>query len=83
MCDQKPIITRAGWVCPHCRTAYSPDVQMCQCATVSPSLADRLRNGRRPVSPWAPSCTCGPWNSILPPPPCPVHGQAQFVQVTC
>lgn len=18
-------------------------------------------------------CTCGPWNSVLPPPPCPVH----------
>lgn len=20
-------------------------------------------------------CTCGPWNSVLPPPPCPVHSQ--------
>lgn len=21
-----------------------------------------------------PSCTCGPWWGIVPPPPCPVHG---------
>lgn len=45
MCDQKPTITRAGWVCPHCRTAYSPDVQMCCCSTVTPSLADRIGRG--------------------------------------
>jgi hypothetical protein len=48
MCDQKPVVTRAGWVCPHCRTAYSPDVQMCCCSTVTPSLSERLSGTTRP-----------------------------------
>jgi hypothetical protein len=25
-----------------------------------------------------PNCTCGPWGSILPPPPCPLHSQQWF-----
>lgn len=24
-------------------------------------------------------CTCGPWSSVLPPPPCPVHSQQSQV----
>jgi hypothetical protein len=28
-------------------------------------------------------CTCGPWHSIMPPPPCPVHGQAIPATITC
>lgn len=28
-------------------------------------------------------CTCAAWSSIMPPPPCPVHGQAQPVTITC
>ena len=31
----------------------------------------------------SPGCTCGAWNSVTPPPPCPAHGQSQMVQVTC
>lgn len=29
------------------------------------------------------TCTCKPWCSTLPPPPCPVHGQASTLKVTC
>lgn len=36
-------VTRAGWQCPECRTCYSPDVRACHCATVRPSLADRIK----------------------------------------
>lgn len=29
-------------------------------------------------------CTCGkPWMSTAPPPPCPVHGPAQSLKMTC
>lgn len=29
-------------------------------------------------------CTCGrPWMSTAPPPPCPVHGPAQTLKMTC
>jgi hypothetical protein len=37
-----PVITRAGWQCPECRTVYSPDVRQCDCATVKRSLAERI-----------------------------------------
>lgn len=25
-------------------------------------------------------CTCGPWHSVIPPPPCPVHGPYWYQQ---
>lgn len=40
-----PAITRVGWLCPNCKTAYSPDVTRCECATETPPLADRVRTG--------------------------------------
>jgi hypothetical protein len=80
-----PAVTRAGWQCPECRTVYSPDVAACHCAAGS-SLAERAAGGPgyRPNRFVYPVCTCPPvWNSILPPPPCPVHGQSQRLQVMC
>lgn len=70
-------VTRAGWSCPGCGVNYSPDVASCSC-TARPSLP------AQPVMPSPLLCTCGtPWNSISPPPPCPAHGQAQVITVTC
>ena len=34
-----------GWVCPHCQTAYSPEVRSCRCSARTPSLAERLHTG--------------------------------------
>jgi len=29
-------------------------------------------------------CTCGrPWGAIIPPPPCPTHGAAEWFTITC
>ena len=28
-------------------------------------------------------CTCTAWFGVVPPPPCPVHGQSRFVRITC
>jgi hypothetical protein len=86
--EQMPgvVTARAGWQCPECRTVYAPDVQACHCATVRPSLAERIGPDRHywPVTVTRPVCTCPlTWSSILPPPSCPAHGQAQVLQVTC
>lgn len=37
----------------------------------------------RSVAPLVARCTCGPWNSILPPPACPAHGRFEPIMVTC
>lgn len=45
----------AGWQCPACKTAYSPDVQACYCSIVRPSLAERLSGVTGPTtSPFLP-----------------------------
>jgi hypothetical protein len=73
-----------GWVCPHCNTAYAPDVKACECSSQTRPLAERIAAPPVVHFPVTYNCTCGTlWNCILPPPPCPVHGLAQTFQVFC
>ena len=44
---------------------------------------NRFRRGARPGAKLE-DCNCPTmWMSILPPPPCPYHGQAEMLTVTC
>lgn len=75
----KPAEARSSWRCQGCGVNYSPDVQACHCSA-TPAQVVYPQTAPMPVTI---GCTCGPWNSITPPPPCPVHGQASTVTVTC
>lgn len=78
-------VTRAGWRCPGCGVNYSPDVTACHCSALPPQFQ---MPAAPPIAPYAPPseiiCKCPQaWHGITAPPPCPAHGQAQMMRVTC
>jgi hypothetical protein len=79
---EKPPEARQSWRCTGCGTNYSPDVRACRC---SPLMTTPVYPETYPVLPPYPVlCTCyQAWHSITAPPPCPAHGQAQVITVTC
>lgn len=73
---EEPAEVRSGWRCPSCGVNYSPDITACHCSPL-PALP------AQPVTPFPGSCTCGAWNSVTPPPPCPVRSGLPVITITC
>lgn len=55
------------------------ECKLCQCGfrtdagTLSVCPMHRTQAAAGPDLTYHPSCTCGPWWGVVPPPPCPVH----------
>lgn len=60
----------------HCRGRHCAHDQHCS--------GPKPNTGPVPWSRGLRYCTCPPtWHAIIPPPPCPVHGEMQMLTVTC
>lgn len=56
---------------------------MC-CEKCNPALIESIKHPKVVSHPTRVRCTCPiAWGAIFPPPPCPMHGQADMIQVIC